>query len=303
MARRRRFSPGDEIVRGILAWELLGEGRCCETWLAWSVERWTQVVVKLPLAGLLEDEETAATLRREGAILAELAHPCFQHLFDDRTGDPVPHLVLEYVEGPTLADLLHEEGPFLPGDVTRLGMQIASGLHYLAGLRLVHLDLKPGNLLLREGRAVIVDLDLARHIGEVPPPGRCPGTPPYMAPEQCRREAASPAMDVFALGAVLYELATGVKAFNPRREASGWRFPQLRARPARPSRWNPDIPPELEALILVLMEPDPGLRPTRAFEVLKALTVTLEAGQVAVWPEWVGELLGLWASPVRGTAS
>lgn len=182
------FARGDEITPSLVAWARLGGGRRCETWLCWSRELHAPVAVKLGRPSTATEPKTAARLGAEAKHVRALAHPAFQRLFECRITASIPHLVFEYVEGPSLASLLAEEGPFDVADAIVIGEQIAWGLAHLHGRGLVHLDLKPANILLRDGRPVIVDLGLAR------------------APEQLAGEGASTVMDMYAFGVVLFEL-------------------------------------------------------------------------------------------------
>ena len=145
------------------------------------------------------------------------------------------------------------DGPMSAGDVIRIGMQVAAALHYLHGRRLVHLDLKPANLILRDGRAIIIDLGFAETTGYQRPSSRPRGSPPYMAPEQCRCQPVAPAMDLFALGAVLYEVATGDPAFETAPDPGEDEYPQLRSQ-ARPAHQSGVVKP-LSAVIDALLEP------------------------------------------------
>src|SRR5262249_47075821 len=252
-----RFRPGERICEGLFAWERLGEGTRTESWLAWSVPLWSHVVVKLPHDDQVNDRRAAIRLWREARTLRQLAHPGVQRLLDDGHRDQVPHLVLEYIEGPTLATMLEEDGPLTPGDVVRLGMQLAACLHYLHGRGLVHLDVKPGNVVLREGRAVLLDFDIARPAGQPAPQGRPPGTRAYMAPEQCLRAPANPGMDLFALGAVMYELATGRPSFPRDPAVECCEFSQLLIAPARAQVLQPALPVAIDVAIHALLEKDP----------------------------------------------
>lgn len=284
-----RFRSGEIILPGLLAWERLGDGRRCESWLAWSVPLWSHVVVKLPIADLVADRRTARRLGDEADLLRRLAHPAIQRLLHDGHRDAVPHLVLEYVEGPTLELLVEDEGLLAAGDVARLGMQLASALHYLHGQGLVHLDVKPGNVVLREGRSVLIDLDIARPIGAPTGSGRPHGTRDYMAPEQCAGERAHPGMDLFALGAVLYELATGERAFDG--EASSAEYAQLTGPPPPPSLRCAAVPPALERAIESLLAPDPTRRPPTALAAMRLLAASVPLGEESAWPDFVGLLL------------
>jgi ATP-binding cassette subfamily B protein len=287
--RHERFLPGEEMLPGLLAWVMLGDGNRCETWLAWSTELWAPVAVKLPLANGARLQDDASRLAREAANLAALSHPAIERLLIDRHDDAIPHLVKEYVEGPNLALLVEAEGPFESADAIRLGMQIASGLHHIHGRGLVHLDLKPHNVVLREGRAVILDLDLAKRVHTAVPADqhRAEGSAPWMAPEQCRLRPAHPQMDVFALGAVLYEISTGVRPFRGTRRA----YPQLTTRPRPPRAVRPEISGPLEEVISALMEPEPEHRPSSALEALALLESALPPGEEALWPQWAGRML------------
>ena len=146
------WPAGHELAPGLLVWALLGDGRRCETWLAWDLGRWCPVVVKLPRPDGQPDRAVAA-LATEAEVAAAVAHPGIRRLLDDRLDRPLPHLVFEYVEGPTLDDALADDGPFHPIDVLLAGMQLAAALGHLHGRGLAHLDVKPGNVVCaRAGR-------------------------------------------------------------------------------------------------------------------------------------------------------
>jgi serine/threonine protein kinase len=283
------WPPGHELVPGLLAWALLGDGRRCETWLAWDLGRWCPVVVKLPRPGGRRGRAVAG-LAQEAAVAAATAHPGIRRLLESRLDQPLPYLVFEYVEGPTLDDALAEDGPFHPVDVLLVGMQLAAALGHLHGRGLVHLDVKPGNVVLREGRPVLIDLGLARPSGEVPVGGHRRGSPPWMAPEQVRRRPAAPGMDLFALGAVLYELATGTQAFDPADDGPAERrWPQLLGPPPPASSRNPEVPAAVDRAVAALLAPDPAGRPAAASQVLALLDAAMPADapeEDRLWPDW-----------------
>jgi serine/threonine protein kinase len=275
------FSPGATIHAGLRAWQPLGGGRRCETWLAWSTDRWMPVVVKLPRPGLVDDPETRADLAHENAMTAVLAHPGVQRLYAAALDADPPYLVSEYVEGPTVSASVAEDGPLDPTETRLLGMQIAGALRYLHGGDVVHLDLKPSNVCLREGRPVLIDFGIARRVGQERRSGAPRGSAPYMAPEQCRDEPAAPATDLFALGALLFEAATGEHAFHPRRLGLEWLYPQLAGVLPRP------LPGDLGAVVARLLEPEPAARPAGAEEVMWQLAAGLPPDVEALWPAWL----------------
>jgi serine/threonine protein kinase len=283
---------GEELVPGALAWALLGDGRRCETWLAWSRHRWSPVAIKLPRPDQVNERSRRALAREANAVLP-LAHRSIQRLLEPRLEDQVPHLVFEYVEGPTLACLLDDRGALPPGDVVRLGLQIGAALHYLHELGIAHLDVKPENIAVRDGQAVLLDFDLARKFGERengsrPNSGRRPrGSPPYMAPEQVRRAPASAAMDLFGLGATLYEAASDRLAFEPSGPTGEVNYPQLEGSPPPIRSFKPRIPSALDRAIASLLAPHPAARPATALEAMGLLAEALPKDQPGLWPKWV----------------
>ncbi|HWO40738.1 MAG TPA: serine/threonine-protein kinase [Candidatus Eisenbacteria bacterium] len=296
MARRQKggdtswsFAVGDEIVPGFHAWALLGDGRRCESWLAWCTRRWTPVVIKLPRPDCI-NERTYQALSREAEKISALSHPGIQRLLEARCRERLPYLVFEYVEGPTLADWLDEHGPLTPPNVVRLGLQIASALHYMHCGGVVHCDVKPSNIAVREGRAVLLDFDIARRIGEE---GRAKaaGSVHYMSPEQIRGEPAAPSMDIFALGATLYEAATNVILFDFKARPPVSEYPQLTRQRAPLRSLDPEIPEELDRVIRSLLEVEPQRRPPTALAALSRLARALPKSERGLWPAWANKLM------------
>lgn len=206
--------PGAEIVPGYTVVEHLRRGRDVDTYDAWSVLRHCRCVVKAIRPDLLEDQHSVALLRREGRLLLSLAHPHLVRAYELVRGDAQrpTALVLEVLSGATLGYLLDEFGKLPTSDLGHVGRHLCSALHYLHGSGYVHLDVKPSNVIADEGRAKLIDLGLARK------PGRCPaglGTRLYMSPEQAAGEDVGPAADVWGVGLLLYEAATGHHPFLP----------------------------------------------------------------------------------------
>jgi serine/threonine protein kinase len=199
--------PGTELVPGFVAHAELGGGHRCSSWLCWSTRHMAFVTVKAIRPQQIGHPRARAAIRREAAILRELAHPAIPRLLDAAPDAPRPYLVTEFVEGPTLSAAADEDGPWAAEDVACLGVQLACALHYLhtvAGL--VHLDVKPSNVVLRDGRPILLDFGTASSVGMPAPAGPARGTRGYMAPEQLQCRPASPGMDVHALGVTLTRL-------------------------------------------------------------------------------------------------
>ncbi len=266
------FQPGEPIVPGYVAWTCLGRGERCETWLSWSLVRTAPAVVKLLGPSDVTKPRSISALTREAGLLTKLSHPFLPRLYEDGTSTDHPHVVLEYVEGPTLGNVLESEGPFSPTDATTIGLQILMALDYLHRSGLAHLDVKPDNVIFRDGRIVLIDLGLVRPIGSPAPSGPVWGTEAYMAPEQASRKPATAAADIYGLGATLAELVTN-------------RRPPL---PGSELRWRPasGAGKRLATVIEALLHTDPDRRPRCARSAMVALR-TIRPTIEPPWPAFV----------------
>jgi serine/threonine protein kinase len=252
------FPEGSLLPGGFQAWERLGVGHRTETWLVWSPRLWTPAVLKLPRPHLVEHPRAARTLIREVAALRDNAHPVLPRLYADGMAEPVPYIALEYVDGPTLADEIDETGPLVLADVAMLGIQLLTALRVLHQRGLAHVDVKPENVVLRDGRPVLIDFGSAREIGAGQPAGRPVGTEGYAPPEMEACAPISPAMDVYALGMTLREALTGVP---PAAEAPALPWPLAR-----------------------FCDPDPAARPSA--EAGLSLLAALLPADDRPWPDW-----------------
>jgi len=220
------------------------------------------MVMKVPLLRRGEDPVTIVGFEVEQMILARLSGrhvPRFVAAGDFEQ----PYIVMEFVAGRPLKDLLGKT-PLRPGEVAAIGARIAFALHDVHRQHVIHLDLKPSNVILTDdGRAVLIDFGLSRH-DQLPDLiaeefAGAVGTGPYIAPEQVLGDRGDPRSDIFSLGVILYFLATGERPFGePRREAE-WRR-RLWRDPQPPRRWNDKVPPWLQEIILRCLEIDPGDR-------------------------------------------
>jgi serine/threonine protein kinase len=250
------FHEGDEIADGLRAVRLLGGGRRYEAYLTWHDALRALVVVKVVRPGLVTDPSALAGLRAEAGALRRLAHPMLLRSFGAALEGARPHLVLEFIDGPRLSTLIRRYGVSLE-QLLPLALNLSAVLHYLACERVVHLDVKPRNIIMA-AQPRLIDLSIARRMDELSELRRPVGTDAYMAPEQCdsrRFGEIAPASDVWGLGATLYEAIAGRPPFpeNPAR------FPQLRAA-APPLEHR--APASLAALVMACLEPQPADRPT-----------------------------------------
>jgi serine/threonine-protein kinase len=258
------LQEGDEIAPGLTALQLLGGGTRYEAFLAFDDELHHATVVKVLRPDRIDDEGALRGLRAEADVLSSLNHPAIARLLRDGTDDERPHIVLELVEGPRLSTLIRRFGPLETEQAAPLAVEVASALHYLHGLGVVHLDVKPKNLIMGAPPRLI-DLSIARSSRDAASLTVPVGTDAYMAPEQCTPSAGrvGPAADVWGLGITLYESLVGEPAFPRGSEEdsapAGKRFPQLTHRPApMPSR----VPSELAGAVDAALAFEPEDRPT-----------------------------------------
>ncbi|MFE7705080.1 serine/threonine-protein kinase [Streptomyces sp. NPDC057486] len=248
---------------------------------AWSEERDCRCVVKVLRPDHRHEEQLRDRLLREGRWLRTFTHPHLVRAYETFES-PEPLVVMETLTGETLAHLIGRlrRRP-AAADVALLGVHLCSAMHYLHGHGLLHLDLKPANVVVDCGHTKVLDLSVARPPGSVPPGI---GTFRYMAPEQARGGPLSAAADVWGIGATLYEVAVGHVPFDIGVTTDGtddsddtggeddW-YPQLEE-PARPIRSRRRLPRDLATAIDSCLRPDPAARPTIS-ELAAALDAAL----------------------------
>ncbi len=250
---------GDAIAPGRTVLRPLGGGRRYEVFLVWDDHRLAVMVAKLLRPELATDPAAVRELAREGEALARLAHPVLVRGFDVVADGRFPHLLIEHLEGPTLRELVERDGALPLEQILPLGLHAASALHYLAREGMVHLDVKPDNVVMGAPPRLI-DLSVARTVAEAARMRRPVGSDGYMAPEQC--DAAfgpiGPPADVFGLAATLHHAVGGTRPFA---RDGDQRFPQLE-RDATPLPRH--VPRELADLLHAALARRAADRPTAA---------------------------------------
>ena len=254
------LAPGDEIAPGLRALRFLGGGLRYEAHIAHSDHLRALVVVKLLRREAVTDAGALAGMRGEWDMLRRLAHPMLLRGFGAELEGERPHIVLELIEGPRLSTLIRRHGVDLE-QLLPLALNLCSVLHYLEREDVVHLDVKPRNIIMgAEPR--LIDLSIARRLDALGELRRPVGTDAYMAPEQCGVGGdgyfrdIGPAADVWGLGATLYECVAGSRPFAGR---SHERFPQLHELPQPlPGR----VPVPVAAAVMACLEFRPADRPS-----------------------------------------
>ena len=265
------------------------------------------VAIKVLPEHLSRDPQVRERFEREARAVSSLNHPHICTLFDVGRQDETDYLVMEYVEGETLAQRL-KKGPLPLSQVLRYAVEIAGALDHAHRHRVIHRDLKPGNIMLMKEDAKVLDFGLAKmHSEEAAPEsaqitntltekGAIVGTLHYMAPEQLEGHPADARSDIFAFGVVVYEMATGNKAFEGKTRAS-LIAAVLAAEPAPMSAIVPVTPPALERLVKRCLAKDPEDRYQSMRDVVLDLRSIAEGGREVqatrlksrvpvVWP-WV----------------
>lgn len=258
------FAPGDQIVPGVTAQKLLGGGESYEAYLAFDEVLYAPVVIKVVRPDQVENASTLRGLRREITALGRVEHPAVVRYFHaDSEGDR-PYVALENIDGPRLSSLIRRHGQLPVQQLLPLALEVASALHYLRKRDVIHLDIKPSNVIMGSP-ARLIDLSVARSEVAAAELSYPVGTDEYMAPEQCEPPSTGTpgfASDMWGLGATLFHAAAGYRAFDRGDDTEGApverRFPQLVDDPYTLPEYVDD---DIAKLILSCLETDPAQRP------------------------------------------
>jgi serine/threonine protein kinase len=262
--------PGHQLAPGYVVIEHVRRGEDLDCYEAWSGQRYCRCFIKTLRPDAAADVSARRHLAREARLLLSLTHPHLVRAYDylsPADGQP-PLLILENLTGATLSYILDGGRERLSvSDLGHLGQHLCSALRYLHSRNHLHLDVKPSNIIASDGVARLIDLSLARR------PGRCAagvGTPGYMSPEQVCGGYLGPPVDVWGVGLVLYQAATGLQPFDlPDGSASSSsctstmaRCRALLSRPAPKIRARRRLPTGVAEVIDACLHPEPAQRPT-----------------------------------------
>ena len=251
---------------------LLGQGGMADVELAHDNVLDRQVAVKILHNRYTDDPSFVERFRREARASASMSHPNVVGVYDTGTDDGRPYIVMEYVAGRSLRDVLRRED-LTPQRAAEIAGDAARALHYAHERGLIHRDVKPGNIMVADdGQVKVTDFGIARAVTAetVTQTAAVLGTAAYIAPEQAQGERVDARTDVYALGCVLYEMLTGRQPFSGD-SAVTLAYKHVSEAPRPPSELKPQVSPELEAVVLKAMAKDPRDRYQSAEEFFQDL--------------------------------
>ena len=266
--------------------QLIGTGGMADVYSGTDTLLGRTVAVKILHTRYARDPVFIERFRQEAQAAANLNQPNIVSVFDWGIEDDVYYIVMEYVEGLDLKDIILRGGPLLPERAVEIAMAISLALEAAHAQGIVHRDIKPQNVIVtRENRVMVMDFGIARAAGgnAMTQTGTIMGTPQYISPEQAQGRTADPRSDLYSLGVVLYEMLTGKVPFdgdNPVAIA----YKHVREDPLPPSMINPDVSPELEAVVMKSLAKNPENRYRNAVEMRADLERCLEGAPVYATP-------------------
>jgi eukaryotic-like serine/threonine-protein kinase len=255
----------------------IGSGGMADVWLADDTELDRKVAIKILHDKYAQDSEFVQRFQREAQAAAGLQHPNVVGIFDRGAFDGTYFIAMEYVDGPSLKDLV--KGGMPPKDAIDFTRQILNAARFAHRKGIVHRDLKPQNVLIDdEGRARVADFGIARagENSDITATGSVMGTAQYISPEQAQGKDTTPRSDIYSIGVVLYEMLTGRVPFEGE-SAVAVALKQVSEAPRRPSAINPNVPPALDAVVMRALAKDPEARFKDADAFLKALDAAEKA--------------------------
>jgi serine/threonine protein kinase len=265
---------GDRVGPYVLD-EPVGEGAMGIVFRAHRADDGQVVAIKILRPELSRDETYRLRFRREVRVAANAQHPHLVRILDASREGNVEYIVVEFVPGGTLADLLETETPIAVLDAVRFTTQVASALDALHKQGLVHRDIKPSNIMLTAERdAALTDFGLAsgRAYTVLTRPGTVLGTLDYMAPEVIAGKSATHASDVYALACVVYELVVGAAPFASK-SIYEVAVAHLEETPVSPNDVRPELPRDLGSIVLYGLAKNPAERPRTASTLARLLEV------------------------------
>jgi beta-lactam-binding protein with PASTA domain/predicted Ser/Thr protein kinase len=265
----------------------IGVGGMAEVWRGHDRVLNRTVAIKTLLPQFARDAGFVDRFRREAQAAARLNHPGIVSVYDSGTDGDTPYIVMQFIEGRTLADYLASGKTIPPMKAAQVAKEIAEALAAAHAEGVIHRDIKPANIMVtRDGKVLVMDFGIARLISgpeTAPQTSAVLGTASYLSPEQAQGQSVDARTDIYALGVVLYEMLTGRPPFtgdSPMAIA----YKQVNATPEAPSSVNPDVPPELDAVVMRALSKNPANRYQTGQEFADDLERARTGGQVMATP-------------------
>jgi serine/threonine-protein kinase len=263
----------------------LGRGGMAEVYKAWDLERTTFLALKVLRQDLAQDTVFLRRFQREAQTLARLQHPNIVRFYGIETDDLIVFMLMDYIEGTSLqTEIFRSRGnPLNQNLIYHTTKSVCSALYYAHRFGYVHCDIKPGNIMINQhGEVLLTDFGIARMTDTATATMVGFGTPAFMAPELIRGQDPTPQSDIYSLGVVLYEMATGGerpftgdRAQNTGPVSEKVRWEQVNLAPSSPKDHNKAIPNKLEKVIMKCLEKDPANRYASALDLLNALELSM----------------------------
>jgi serine/threonine-protein kinase len=268
----------------------LGYGGMSEVHHGMDTRLSRDVAVKVLRADLARDPQFQLRFRREAQNSASLNHPAIVAVYDtgevDSEFGPLPYIVMEFVDGQTLREIVKTTGPLSQQRVVEVMADVCAALDFSHRHGIIHRDVKPANVMINLAGAVkVMDFGIARALGEgqnVTQTAAVIGTAQYLSPEQARGESVDARSDVYAAGCVLYELLTGDPPFTGDTPVAV-AYQHVREDPRAPSELNPSVPPALDAIVLKALSKNPANRYQSAAE-MRADLIRVRNGEPVLAP-------------------
>jgi eukaryotic-like serine/threonine-protein kinase len=270
---------GQEILDG--KWSIegkLGQGGMGTVFLATDLQLDRKVAIKTLAAALCQDEGVVSRFEREAKMMAKLDHPNLVPIYAVGRKGQVPFIVMKYLEGTNLSEHLRQRGKLPLPELLHIAQQVCAGLGFVHTRGFTHRDIKPANIIIApDGHVTILDLGVAHDPkSQLTKSGLLIGTPRYMSPEQVLGKKVDQRSDLYALGTVLFEMATGAPVFDGESDFSVMRS-HTDVEPPDPSA-NGDVPPAVAAVIKRALAKTPGERFQSAAELYQALDAATRPG-------------------------
>ena len=259
----RVFDDRYEVLRKV------GSGGMADVYLAKDRVLGRQVALKVLSSRFVSDAEFVERFRREAAAAASLNHPNIVQVYDKGQAEGTYYIAMEYLEGRSLKEIILKYAPLSTDLVVSVSRQIAEALRYVHRREIIHRDIKPQNIIVdNDGRVKVTDFGIARagRVTSLTETGTSVGTAHYLSPEQAQGQPVEAASDLYSLGIVMYEMATGTLPFNADNSV-GIAMQHVHDTPAAPRSVVPNIPENLEAVILRAL----GKQPTERYLTAQAM--------------------------------